>query len=56
MINHLTDEDIENIKNEIPLGRMGRPEDIANTVRFLLSDESAYITGQVLGVNGGWYV
>ena len=38
---------------EIPAGRMGTPEDVANAVAFLVSDEAAYITGQVLSVNGG---
>ncbi len=37
----------------IPLGHIGKPEDIANTVAFLASDESAYITGQVICVDGG---
>jgi 3-oxoacyl-[acyl-carrier protein] reductase len=40
------------IKN-IPLGRIGTPEDVANSVAFLASDEAAYITGHVLNVNGG---
>lgn len=35
------------------LGRVGRPEDVASTVRFLLSDDAAYVTGAVLAVNGG---
>jgi 3-oxoacyl-[acyl-carrier protein] reductase len=39
----------------IPLGRAGQPEDIANAVKFLASDEAGYITGQVLAVNGGMY-
>ena len=38
---------------EIPAGRMGTPDDVANAVAFLVSDEAAYITGQVLSVNGG---
>jgi len=38
----------------IPVGRMGLPEDIANAVVFLASDESSYITGQVIVVDGGW--
>lgn len=37
----------------IPLGRLGRPEDVAKVVRFLVSPESAYITGQILCVDGG---
>ena len=38
---------------EIPAGRMGTPEDVANAVAFLVSDQAAYITGQVLAVDGG---
>lgn len=41
--------------SRIPLGRLGAPEDVANAVCFLASDEAAYITGQVLAVNGGMY-
>jgi len=37
----------------IPLGRLGRPEDVAAAVAFLASDEAAYVTGQILGVDGG---
>ena len=37
----------------IPLGRMGQPEDVARAVAFLCSDDAAYITGQVLSVDGG---
>jgi 3-oxoacyl-[acyl-carrier protein] reductase len=41
---------------QIPLARPGQPEDIANAVKFLVSEESAYITGHVLAVNGGMYM
>ncbi|MDO9435471.1 3-oxoacyl-ACP reductase FabG [Hydrogenophaga sp.] len=41
---------------EIPLARVGLPLDIAQTVSFLASDESSFITGQVIGINGGAYI
>ncbi|MCC6543416.1 MAG: 3-oxoacyl-[acyl-carrier-protein] reductase [Nitrospirae bacterium] len=41
---------------QIPMGKLGMPEDVANAVRFLASDEAKYITGQVLHVNGGMYM
>jgi 3-oxoacyl-[acyl-carrier protein] reductase len=40
----------------VPLGRLGTVDDIARSVAFLLGDESAYVTGQVIGVNGGMYM
>ena len=42
--------------DQIPLGRMGQPEDIAQTVAFLVSEKAAYITGETLHVNGGMYM
>lgn len=44
---------VENIKQLIPIGRIGKPEEVAKTVRFLCSDDASYITGQVISVNGG---
>ena len=41
--------------SQVPLGRLGTPQDVAWTVCFLASDEAAYITGQVVAVNGGMY-
>lgn len=43
----------ESILSQIPLGRMGRPEDVAKMVRFIASDEAAYVTGQIIHVDGG---
>ena len=41
---------------ETPLGTIGRPEDIAEAVAFLASDRAKFITGQILPVNGGFYI
>jgi NAD(P)-dependent dehydrogenase (short-subunit alcohol dehydrogenase family) len=38
----------------IPMGRMGRPEEMAETILYLCSDSSSYVTGQVLIADGGW--
>jgi NAD(P)-dependent dehydrogenase (short-subunit alcohol dehydrogenase family) len=47
---------IETLAGFIPLGRAGTPDDIAATAAFLCSDDGSYITGQVIGVNGGMYI
>ena len=49
-------EQADKYKASIPLGRFGTAEDIANVTLFLASDLSAYVTGQVLGVDGGLYM
>jgi 3-oxoacyl-[acyl-carrier protein] reductase len=53
MTSGFTDDFKQNALKMIPLGRIGTPEDVANSVAFLASDEASYITGHVLGVNGG---
>ena len=53
MTDVLTDDQKEKINGSIPMARMGSPEDIAAACVFLASDESAYITGQTIHVNGG---
>jgi 3-oxoacyl-[acyl-carrier protein] reductase len=49
----LGDEFKQTAAKQIPLGRVGAPEDVASAVAFLASDEASYITGHVLNVNGG---
>jgi 3-oxoacyl-[acyl-carrier-protein] reductase len=53
MTDVLSDTVKESLLHEIPLKRMGEPKDVANAVLFLASDQSAYITGQVIHVDGG---
>jgi 3-oxoacyl-[acyl-carrier protein] reductase len=52
----LTDELKTKLLAQVPLRRLGRPEEVAAAVRFLASDEAGYITGHVLNVNGGMYM
>jgi 3-oxoacyl-[acyl-carrier protein] reductase len=56
MTSAMTDKAKEAVIGSIPLGRVGRPEDIAAAVTFLVSDAAGYITGQVLGVDGGFHM
>lgn len=51
----IRDAPMEHIKQMIPMGRIGRPEEVAKVVRFLCSDDASYITGQVISVNGGMF-
>jgi 3-oxoacyl-[acyl-carrier protein] reductase len=52
----LTDEQKAKMMAKVPLNRLGQPQDIANAVKFLASDDASYITGQVIRVNGGMYM
>jgi 3-oxoacyl-[acyl-carrier protein] reductase len=56
MTKAITDKAQADWASAIPLGRLGTPDDVAAAVCFLASDEAAYITGQVLAVNGGMYM
>jgi acetoacetyl-CoA reductase/3-oxoacyl-[acyl-carrier protein] reductase len=53
MLEHIPEKVMEKLLAQIPLGRLGRPEEVARVVHFLAADASSYITGQVWGVNGG---
>ncbi|MEX2222054.1 MAG: 3-oxoacyl-ACP reductase family protein [Candidatus Rokuibacteriota bacterium] len=53
MLDHIPPKLLERIVGQIPLGRLGKPEEVARVVHFLAADASSYITGQVWGVNGG---
>ena len=55
MTDALNEEQKKAILDQVPLGRMGSAQDIANTVRFLASEEAGYINGTVVHVNGGMY-
>jgi len=53
MLATIPDKVLERLRSQIPVGRLGRPEEIARVVAFLAADESSYITGQIWAVNGG---
>jgi acetoacetyl-CoA reductase/3-oxoacyl-[acyl-carrier protein] reductase len=53
MVAGMPDKALDRVRAQIPLGRLGRPEEVARVVGFLAADQSAYITGQVWAVNGG---
>ncbi|MFN3550340.1 MAG: 3-oxoacyl-[acyl-carrier-protein] reductase [Endomicrobiia bacterium] len=56
MTDILSEEQKKKLQEYIPLNRLGEPEDVANAVWFLSIEESSYITGQVISVNGGMYM
>ena len=49
----IKDAPVAEIKKMIPMARLGKPEEVASVIRFLCSDEASYVTGQVIGINGG---
>lgn len=56
MLSGFTEEDLDELREETPMGRLGTPQDIANAVLFFASENTDFITGQVLGVNGGMVI
>ncbi|BDG42785.1 elongation factor P 5-aminopentanone reductase [Saccharococcus caldoxylosilyticus] len=55
MLRIFSQEDLQAIADDIPIGRLGTADEVAKTVSFLISDAASYITGQIISVNGGWY-
>jgi 3-oxoacyl-[acyl-carrier protein] reductase len=55
MVSAIRPEMLAEYEKQIPLGRIGRPEDVANVVLFLASEETEYVTGQTVPVTGGWF-
>ena len=53
MLESVPEKVLDKIRSQIPVGRLGRPDEIARAVHFLIADKSSYITGQTLSVNGG---
>ena len=56
MMNCYSDEDKTELCDETPAGRLGTPEEVANVLLFLQSEQASFITGQVIGVNGGFLI
>lgn len=56
MNNHLLDEEKQAIFDDIPLQRPGKPKEVADFVSFYISGQADYVTGQIIRLNGGWYI
>jgi NAD(P)-dependent dehydrogenase (short-subunit alcohol dehydrogenase family) len=56
MVSGMPEASLNQVKAMTPMGRLGKPEEIAEAVVFLASPRSSYVTGQVLAVNGGMYM
>ena len=54
MLSEYTPADLQALADETPLCRLGTPQDVARAVAFLCGQDAAFVTGQVLGVNGGF--
>ena len=55
MTDKISEEHTDLLKSRISLNKFGKPDDVANTIAFLSSDLSSYITGETIHVNGGMY-
>jgi len=52
----MTEKIPKDVMESIPVGRLAEPSEIARAIAFLADDKSSYITGQVMGINGGFYM
>lgn len=55
MMHEFNAEDIELVKEDIPMGRLARPDEVASLIAYLMGEDAAYISGQVVSINGAWY-
>ncbi len=55
MKNDFTEIELKELKNEVPTNRFAKAEEVAGLVRYLISDEASYITGDIININGGFY-
>ena len=55
MLEGLKPEVLAEYEKQIPVGRVGRPEEVAHAILFFASEESSYVTGQTLVIAGGWF-
>jgi acetoacetyl-CoA reductase len=56
MVQAMPPEALQRVVDQIPVGRLGQPDEIARVVEFLADPDSGYITGEVYGINGGLYM
>ncbi|MNI96968.1 3-oxoacyl-[acyl-carrier-protein] reductase FabG [compost metagenome] len=56
MTDKLSEDTVAGLLQQIPLARLGKPDDIAKAVRFLASDDASYMTGQTIHIDGGMYM
>jgi acetoacetyl-CoA reductase len=55
MVEDMPEDVLEKVIAQIPAGRLGEPDEVARLVEFLADPESGYITGEIYGMNGGFY-
>lgn len=56
MLKNISKDDIKTYCDEVLLGRLAKPKEIAGVIKFLISEDANYITGEVINVNGGAYI